>query len=159
MRRCLFDNHIASSFQKNLEYMYKHFGFALPDAEYLRDPEGLLRYLGAKLQYGNVPLYTRGDDANVKKFGSLHAVQRHMIDSGKTQMCYDGNEEEYEDFYDYECAFVCYLFAICLTFVALALHQTNAAQHCLRCAACRSAAQHLAVSVCSAGAVCTPILC
>lgn len=50
----LFDNKKSSSMQENLEYMYKSFGFYLPDAEYLTDPEGLLKYLGAKLQYGKV---------------------------------------------------------------------------------------------------------
>lgn len=52
----------------NLEYMFKHFGFYLPDAEYLTDPEGLLRYLGAKLQHGKVPLYISGEDSNAKTF-------------------------------------------------------------------------------------------
>lgn len=41
--RSLFDNHISASFEDNLAYMYKHFGFYFPDAEYLTDPEGLLR--------------------------------------------------------------------------------------------------------------------
>lgn len=41
----LFDNHKSSSMEANLEYMLKHFGFYLPDAEYLSDPAGLLRYL------------------------------------------------------------------------------------------------------------------
>lgn len=57
---------------------------------------------GQKLQYGHVPLYISGDDANAKSFRSLHAVQRHMVDAGKCKMLYDGNEEEYADFYDYE---------------------------------------------------------
>ena len=50
----LFDNKRSSSMQENLEYMYKNFGFYLPDSEYLVDVEGLLQYLGAKLQYGKV---------------------------------------------------------------------------------------------------------
>ena len=45
MRRSLFDNHISPSFEANMEYMFKRFGFYFPDAEYLVDPEGLLRYL------------------------------------------------------------------------------------------------------------------
>ena len=104
VRRSLFDNHVAPSFEKNLEYMYKHFGFTLPDPPCLRDPEGMLRYLGAKLQYGHVPLYSRGDDADAKQFGSVHAVQRHMVDSNRCGVCYDGNEDEYDEFYDYGCA-------------------------------------------------------
>lgn len=31
--------------EANLEYMLKNFGFYMPDAEYLSDPAGLLRYL------------------------------------------------------------------------------------------------------------------
>jgi pre-60S factor REI1 len=48
-----------------------------------------------------VPIYTAGDDANAKQFRSLHAVQRHMVDTNQCKMLYDGNEDEYEDFYDY----------------------------------------------------------
>ncbi|WIA19832.1 hypothetical protein OEZ85_005740 [Tetradesmus obliquus] len=97
----LFDNKRSASMQANLEYMYKHFGFYLPDSEFLTDPEGLLKYLGAKLAYGKVPLHSAGDDANAKQFRSLHAVQRHMVDTNQCRMLYDGSEDEYEDFYDY----------------------------------------------------------
>ncbi len=45
VRRSLFDNHLSASFEANMEYMYKHFGFYFPDAECLVDPEGLLKYL------------------------------------------------------------------------------------------------------------------
>lgn len=104
LRRSLFDNHVAPTFEKNLEHMYRHYGFHFPDPQCLKDPEGLLRYLGAKLRYGRVALYTAGDDEGAKRFRSLHAVQRHMVDSGRCQMCYDGNEDEYDDFYEYPCA-------------------------------------------------------
>jgi hypothetical protein len=30
-----------------------------------------------------VPLYTAGDDPNAKQFRSLHAVQRHMVDTNQ----------------------------------------------------------------------------
>lgn len=56
---------------------------------------------GVKLQYGHVPLYVRGDDANAKQFASLHAVQRHMVDANRCKMVFEDNEEEYEDFYDW----------------------------------------------------------
>lgn len=48
---------------------------------------------------GHVPLYARGDDANARQFGSLHAVQRHMADTGRFKMAWEDNEEEYDDFY------------------------------------------------------------
>ena len=59
--RSFFDNHISSSMQDNLEYMYKRFGFYLPDAEFLVDPEGMLKYLGEKLQYGKVSRALHGE--------------------------------------------------------------------------------------------------
>jgi C2H2 type zinc-finger (2 copies) len=43
LKRSLFDNHVSDSFDDNLKYMYKQFGFFFPDVEYLSDPEGLLR--------------------------------------------------------------------------------------------------------------------
>lgn len=45
LKRSFFDNHMSSSMEANLEYMFKHFGFYLPDAEYLSDPAGLIKYL------------------------------------------------------------------------------------------------------------------
>jgi pre-60S factor REI1 len=33
------------SLEANLEYMWHKFGFYLPDAQYLKDPEGLIKYL------------------------------------------------------------------------------------------------------------------
>lgn len=56
---------------------------------------------GLKLQYGHVPLYIRGDDANARQFTSRHGVQRHMVDANKCKMVFDDNEEEYVEFYDW----------------------------------------------------------
>lgn len=56
---------------------------------------------GLKLQYGHVPLYVGGDDANARQFTSLHGVQRHMVDANKCKMVFDDNEEEYVEFYDW----------------------------------------------------------
>jgi hypothetical protein len=46
--RSLFDNHVSPSFEANLEHMFKSFGFYLPDAQFLKDPEGLLRWAGGR---------------------------------------------------------------------------------------------------------------
>lgn len=98
----LFDNHVSATFEENLEYMLKNFGFYIPDTEYLVNPEGLVKYLGAKIAVGKVPLYVRGKESHLHKtFRSLHAVQRHMIDTGRCRMVYEENEEEYEEFYNY----------------------------------------------------------
>lgn len=99
--RSLFDNHVSASMEANLEYMWKKFGFYLPDSKYLIDPEGLLQYLGTKLQYGHIPLYESGDNPNAKQFTSLHAVQRHMIDSNRCKILFDENEDEYDDYYEF----------------------------------------------------------
>ncbi|MEW5311384.1 MAG: hypothetical protein WDW38_003105 [Sanguina aurantia] len=100
--RSLFDNHVSASLEANLEYMFKTVGFYFPDVEFLRDPEGLLQYLGSKLQYGLVPLYVSGDNTSAKQYRSLHAVQRHMVDTQQCKMLFDDNEEEYYDYYNYE---------------------------------------------------------
>ena len=44
-KRSLFDNHVSASLEENLEYMWRHFRFTVPDAEFLVDPAGLLNYL------------------------------------------------------------------------------------------------------------------
>ena len=56
---------------------------------------------GAKLQHGHVPLYESGSNPQAKQFASLHGVQRHMVDTCRCKLLYDGNEEEYEEYYDY----------------------------------------------------------
>ncbi len=45
VRRSLFDNHISPSTEANLEYMWKKYGFYIPDSQFLVDPEGLIKYL------------------------------------------------------------------------------------------------------------------
>jgi pre-60S factor REI1 len=102
--RSLFDNALFPSVEACLEHMWRHYGFYLPDAPYLADPEGLLTYLGEKLANGRVPLYSRGDDESAKSFPSLHAVQRHMVDAGRTKLAWEGNEAEYDEWYDYSAA-------------------------------------------------------
>ena len=57
---------------------------------------------GAKLQHGHIPLYVRGDDDSARQFPSLHAVQRHMADTGRFKMAWEDNEDEYEDFYSFD---------------------------------------------------------
>lgn len=45
VRRSLFDGHMSRDMEANLEYMWKKFGFYFPEADLLKDPEGLLKYL------------------------------------------------------------------------------------------------------------------
>ena len=44
---------------------------------------------------------SRGDDEGGRRFGSLHAVQRHMVDTNQCKLAWEDNEEEYEDFYEW----------------------------------------------------------
>lgn len=41
----LFDNVMSESFEANVEYMFKKFGFFFPNSEFLIDAKGLLQYL------------------------------------------------------------------------------------------------------------------
>ena len=75
----------SHSVEANLEHMWKRYGFYLPDAAYVADPEGLLSYLGSKIANGRVALYTRGDDDTARVHPSLHAVQRHMVDTAQVR--------------------------------------------------------------------------
>lgn len=56
---------------------------------------------GEKVQYGHIAIGTPGDDENAKRFLSLHAVQRHMVDRNQCKMAFEDNEGEYDDFYEY----------------------------------------------------------
>ena len=97
----LFDNKKFDSVEACLEHMWRKFSFYIPDVAHCADPAGLLAYLGAKLRSGLVPLYARGDDEGGKRFHSLHAVQRHMIDLGNCRVCWEGNEDEYAEWYEW----------------------------------------------------------
>ena len=106
--RCLFSNHVSESLEANLAHMRTSYGFVLPGGEgtgyRLTDPGGLVRYLGAKLSIGHIPLSQSGleTEGGGAGFRSLHAVQRHMVDTNHCRVLWEGNEEEYEDFYEEE---------------------------------------------------------
>jgi len=73
-------------------------GFFIPDVEYLIDLEGFIKYLGEKISVGNVCLHCNGKG---KAFWTLEAVQTHMRDVSHCKLLYEGNEEEYQEFYDF----------------------------------------------------------
>lgn len=105
VRQCLFDDYISDSLESNLEYMEKNFGFVLPATDCLHDPEGLIQYLGWKISVANLPLTRSGllqGPMQGNRFKDKHAVQRHMIDKGACRMLFEGNEEEYEDYYEFD---------------------------------------------------------
>ncbi|XP_057826759.1 cytoplasmic 60S subunit biogenesis factor REI1 homolog 1 isoform X1 [Cryptomeria japonica] len=90
-----------------VEHMHRTHGFFIPDAEYLKDPHGLLNYLGLKVTEDFMCLY-----CNEKRqpFQSLEAVRKHMISKNHCKLHYgDGDEEEDSDldeFYDYTSSYV-----------------------------------------------------
>ncbi|KAG0479909.1 hypothetical protein HPP92_010767 [Vanilla planifolia] len=86
-------------------HMHKNHGFFIPDVEYLKDPRGLLTYVGLKEDF--TCLYC---NERCHPFQSLEAVRKHMIAKGHCKLRYgdggDDEEGELEDFYDYSSSYV-----------------------------------------------------
>lgn len=57
------------------------------------------------MKEGHIPLYCSGLNPDAKQFGSLKAVQSHMIDTQRCTLLFENNEEEYEDYYDFDSMF------------------------------------------------------
>jgi pre-60S factor REI1 len=92
----LFCNHKSNSLEENIEYMKKRYRFTIPFEEFCTNREGLIRYLGEKVGVGNYTLYDN------RQFDSVEACQHHMVDTSTCMILWEGNEEEYSDFYDYQ---------------------------------------------------------
>lgn len=88
-------------------HMHKRHGFFIPDIEYLKDPRGLLTYLGIKVKRDYLCLYC---NERCHPFSSSEAVKKHMDAKGHCRVRYgDGGEDEeaeLEDFYDYSSSYV-----------------------------------------------------
>uniref|UniRef100_A0A453SRS8 C2H2-type domain-containing protein n=1 Tax=Aegilops tauschii subsp. strangulata TaxID=200361 RepID=A0A453SRS8_AEGTS len=88
-------------------HMHKKHGFFIPDSEYLKDPNGLLIYVGLKVKRDFMCLYCND---RCQPFQSLEAVRKHMDAKGHCKLRYgDGGEDEdadLEDFYDYSSSYV-----------------------------------------------------
>lgn len=77
--------------------MAKEHSFFIPDADYVSDLEGLLKFLGVKIGAYHVCLW-----CSSKCYPSLKSVQQHMFDKGHTKMKFEGDTlYEYADFYTY----------------------------------------------------------
>ncbi|KAI4337412.1 hypothetical protein L6164_015834 [Bauhinia variegata] len=88
-------------------HMHKQHGFFIPDVEYLKDPEGLLTYLGLKVKRDYMCLYCND---RRHPFSSLEAVRKHMAAKSHCKVHYgDGDDEEeaeLEEFYDYSSSYI-----------------------------------------------------
>ncbi|GLT58317.1 hypothetical protein SLA2020_312190 [Shorea laevis] len=88
-------------------HMHKQHGFFIPDIEYLKDPEGLLTYLGLKVKRDFMCLYCND---RCHPFSSLEAVRKHMAAKGHCKVRYgdggDDEEAELEEFYDYSSSYM-----------------------------------------------------
>ncbi|KDP33442.1 hypothetical protein JCGZ_07013 [Jatropha curcas] len=88
-------------------HMHKHHGFFIPDVEYLKDPKGLLTYLGLKVKRDFLCLYCND---RCHPFNSLEAVRKHMAAKSHCKVHYgsgdDEEEAELEEFYDYSSSYV-----------------------------------------------------
>ncbi|KAL5200004.1 hypothetical protein ABZP36_021207 [Zizania latifolia] len=87
-------------------HMHKKHGFFIPDSEYLKDPNGLLTYVGLKVKRDFICLYCND---RCQPFLSLEAVRKHMDAKGHCKLRYgDGGVDEdadLEDFYDYSSSY------------------------------------------------------
>ncbi|XP_059459797.1 cytoplasmic 60S subunit biogenesis factor REI1 homolog 1 [Corylus avellana] len=87
-------------------HMHKQHGFFIPDVEYLKDPKGLLTYLGLKVKRDYMCLYCND---RCHPFNSLEAVRKHMVAKSHCRVHYgDGDDEEeaeLEEFYDYSSSY------------------------------------------------------
>ncbi|TKR64559.1 hypothetical protein L596_025069 [Steinernema carpocapsae] len=96
---CLFCPQTSESMEKNLVHMSFSHGFFIPEAEYVSDSEGLLKYLGMKVGCGRMCLWC-GEKS--KTYKTAKDCQRHMLDKQHTRMCHEGEQIlEYLDFYDF----------------------------------------------------------
>ncbi|CAN8326775.1 unnamed protein product [Cochlearia groenlandica] len=104
---CLMCDKKHKTLEKCMVHMHKYHGFFVPDVEYLKDPEGLLTYLGLKVKRDFMCLYC---NELCHPFSSLEAVRKHMEAKSHCKLRYgDGDDDEdaeLEEFYDYSSSYV-----------------------------------------------------
>ncbi|KAF8400288.1 hypothetical protein HHK36_013585 [Tetracentron sinense] len=88
-------------------HLHKRHGFFIPDVEYLKDPKGLVTYLGLKVKRDFMCLYCND---RCHPFNSLEAVRKHMLAKSHCKVRYgdggDDEEADLEEFYDYSSSYV-----------------------------------------------------
>ncbi|OWM77262.1 hypothetical protein CDL15_Pgr028899 [Punica granatum] len=104
---CFMCDHKHNSIDRCMVHMHKQHGFFIPDVAYLKDPKGLLTYLGLKVKRDYMCLYCND---RCHPFSSVEAVRKHMAAKGHCKVHYgDGGEEEeaeLEEFYDYSSSYM-----------------------------------------------------
>ena len=95
--QCLFDKHVSSTIDANVERMHRKYGFFIPDQEYLIDKEGLVGYCHEKIKLGHICLCCH------KTFTTWQGCQKHMISTRHTKLRYEHgfDLEEFDPFYDF----------------------------------------------------------
>ena len=93
----LFDKHISPNVKANVDYMYKKYGFFIPDREHLIDVTGLIGYCAEKIKLGHTCLYCQ------KTFRTWRGCQEHMVNSRHCKLKYERgiDYEEFDVFYDF----------------------------------------------------------
>ncbi|XP_061364331.1 cytoplasmic 60S subunit biogenesis factor REI1 homolog 1 [Gastrolobium bilobum] len=104
---CFMCDQEHNTIESCMVHMHKHHGFFIPDVEYLKDPKGLLTYLGLKVKRDCMCLYCND---RCYPFSSLEAVRKHMAAKGHCKVHFgdgdDDEEVELEEFYDYSSSYV-----------------------------------------------------
>lgn len=101
---CIFCNSRFNSVQENTNHMHRQHGFFVPDAEYLVDLEGLLRYCNEKVKVGCLCLYCNGKGKGFRIYGD---VQKHMESKCHCKLRYEEGEDlhEFRPFYDFSASY------------------------------------------------------
>ncbi|KAF8246539.1 hypothetical protein K440DRAFT_631049 [Wilcoxina mikolae CBS 423.85] len=101
LEACLFCPYVSPTLTLNVSHMTKAHGLFIPEASYLVDLAGLIKYLGQKLVFGNQCLYCN------KQKGGLEGIRTHMQDKGHTMLGFETEEQQVElgQFYDFRSTY------------------------------------------------------
>ncbi|KAA8909969.1 C2H2 type zinc-finger-domain-containing protein [Sphaerosporella brunnea] len=101
LEACLFCPYVSPSLTLNVSHMSKAHGLFIPEATYLVNLPGLIKYLGEKLVFGNMCLYCN------KQKGGLEGIRTHMQDKGHTMLAFETEEQQVElgQFYDFRSTY------------------------------------------------------
>lgn len=98
---CLFSGKKFDTFEESLDFMFKNYGFYIPEQKFLVDKLGLVEYLAEKIALGNICLCCHYQGR------SLEAVRAHMISKRHCRIPYESENEKLEisEFYDFSSTY------------------------------------------------------